>query len=71
MRNHYRPRTRRGWIAVLSFLILFAFSQPPLVFWIGNRIEPQVLGLPFLYVYLLILYVAMIGVLVWARRRGL
>ncbi len=71
MRSHYRPRTRRGWIAVVIFMGLLALSQPPLVFWIGNRIEPRVLGLPFLYVYLLFLYVAMIGVLVWARRRGL
>ena len=71
MRSHYRPRTRRGWIAVVIFMGLFALSQPPLVFWIGNHIEPRVLGLPFLYVYLLFLYVAMIGVLVWARRRGL
>jgi hypothetical protein len=71
MRSHYRPRTRRGWIAVLSFLVLLAFSQPPLVFLLANRIEPWVLGLPFLYVYLLVLYVAMIGVLVWARCRDL
>ena len=71
MRSRYRPRTGRGWRAVLSFLGLFALTQPPLVFVLGNRIKPWVLGLSFLYVYLLVLYVAMIGVLVWARRRDL
>jgi len=53
------------------FLALFAFTQPPLVFWIGNRIEPDAGGVPFLYVYLLVLYVALIGVLLWVRRRNL
>ena len=71
MRSHYRPRTRRGWIAVLSFLGLLAFTQPPLVFWLANRIEPWVFGLPFLYSYLLATYVAMIGVLIWAKRQNL
>ena len=71
MRSHYLPQTRDGWIAVLCFLGLFALTQPPLVFLLGNRIKPTVLGLPFLFVYLLVLYVAMIGVLVWASRRDL
>lgn len=70
-RSHFIPRTRDGRIAVIAFLGLFAFTQPPLVYWIGNRIEPRLAGLPFLYVYLLVLYVALIGVLLWARRRGL
>ncbi len=70
-RSHYIPRTRDGRIAVSAFLVLFAFTQPPLVYLLANRIEPRVAGLPFLYVYLLVLYVALIGVLVWARRRGL
>lgn len=54
-----------------AFLGLFAFTQPPLVFWLGNRIEPSVAGVPFLYVYLLVLYLALIAVLLWARRKGL
>jgi hypothetical protein len=70
-RSHYLPRTRAGWTAVGLFLLLFALTQPPLVFLIANRIEPRVGGLPFLYVYLLVVYVALIGVLIAARRRGL
>jgi hypothetical protein len=68
-RSHYIPRTRAGWTAVIAFLGLFAFTQPPLVFLIGNRIEPVIFGMPFLYVYLLVIYFAMIGVLIWARKK--
>jgi hypothetical protein len=69
--SHYRPRTRAGRIAVAAFIGLFAFTQPPLVFLLANRIEPTVLGVPFLYVYLLVLYFGLIGVLLWARGRDL
>ena len=68
-RSHYIPRTRDGRIATVLFLALFALTQQPFVHGFANRIEPTVLGLPFLYVYLLVLYVAMIGVLIWALRR--
>lgn len=69
--NHFRPRSRAGWTATLAFLALFALTQPPLVFLLGNRVEPRIFGAPFLFVYLLAAYVAMIGVLLWAQRRGL
>lgn len=52
------------------FVVLFALAEPPLVFVLANRIEPFVLGMPFLYVYLLAIYAALIGVLVWMHRRG-
>ena len=70
-RSHYLPRTRPGRLLLALFLGLFAFTQPPLVFWIGNRVEPLLGGLPFLYVYLLIFYCLLIGVLVWMMRREL
>lgn len=70
-RSHYRPRTWRGWFALVAFLALLALTQPPFLHGLANRIEPWVLGLPFLYAYLLIIYVALIAVLIWARRRGL
>ncbi len=68
---HYLPRSRPGWITTILFLAFFALTQPPFVYVLGNRVEPWVLGSPFLFVYLLALYVAMIAVLVWARRRNL
>ena len=70
-RSHYLPRTPAGRVAIGAFLALFAFTQPPLVFLIANRVEPWVVGVPFLYAYLLVLYVALIGVLLWAMRKRL
>ena len=70
-RSHFLPRTSAGRLITALFLALFAFTQPPLVFWIGNRVEPWIGGMPFLYVYLLVVYVLLIGVLIWAQRRDL
>lgn len=69
-RSHYLPRTPAGWVAIVSFAILMAMAQPPIVHTLANRIEPSLWGLPFLYVYLLVVYVLMIGVLIWAMRKG-
>lgn len=69
-RSHYLPRTFTGRMAVLLFVVLLALCEPPVVNTLANRIEPRVLGLPFLYAYLLIVYSAMIGVLVWAAARS-
>ncbi len=69
-RSHYRPRTRDGWIAVVLFVVLFALTQPPFVHGLANRIAPWILGLPFLYAYLLVIYFALIAVLIWAQWRG-
>ncbi|MCZ6917036.1 MAG: hypothetical protein O7I93_09690 [Gemmatimonadetes bacterium] len=70
-RSHYFPRTRDGWIATVLFLALFALTQPPFVHGFANRVEPRFFGLPFLYAYLLVLYFALIGVLIWAVRRNI
>lgn len=48
-----------------------ALAQPPIVHTMANRVEPWVLGLPFLYAYLLVVYCALIAVLLWALRRRL
>lgn len=69
--NHFRPRSRDGWIAVVAFLGLMALAQPPVVHRLVNRIEPWVLGMPFLYAWLLGVYLAMIGVLLWVQRKHL
>ena len=55
--------------ATIAFVLLFLLTQPPLVHGPLNRIEPWLLGLPFLYVYLSIVYLALIGVLIWAAWR--
>jgi len=69
-RNHYIPRTADGWIATISFLVLMALAQPPVVFWAEERMRSGwVIGLPAFYVYLGALYFAMIAVLIWAAVR--
>jgi hypothetical protein len=69
-RSHLIPRTRDGWIAVVAFLGLLCLAMPPVTHRLINRVEPVVLGLPFLYAWLLGVYIALIGVLIWAYRRG-
>ncbi len=56
---------------MIAFVGLMALAQPPFVHGLANRVEPWIFGLPFLYAYLLVVYVAMIGVLLWVQRRGL
>ena len=70
-RSHLRPRTRQGWVGVVLFLALFLLAEPPVVHSLANRIEPWILGVPFLYAYLLLIYSALIAVLIWALKRGL
>jgi len=70
-RSHLIPRTRTGKIVAGVFLVLFALTEPPAVFLVANRIAPWIAGLPFLYAYLLGLYLALIAVLLIALRRGL
>ena len=69
-RSHYRPRTTEGRFAAWAFVLVFALCQPPVVHMLVNRIEPTLLGLPFLYVWLLGVYTLLIVILVWALRKG-
>lgn len=69
-RSHLIPRTRDGWIATIAFLALFLLAMPPITHTVLNRTEPWISGLPFLYVALLVVYTALIGVLIWTLRRG-
>ena len=69
-RSHYRPRTPEGRRALGSFLALFVLCQPPVVHVVANRVDPWIGGLPFLYAWLLVVYLCLIGVQVWALRKG-
>lgn len=69
-RSHFLPRTRDGWIATIAFVVLFLLAMPPATHTVLDRIEPWVLGMPFLYAWLLFVYLGLIGVLIWALRRG-
>ena len=70
-RCRFWPRTRDGRIAVVAFVALFMLAMPPVTHTVLNRVEPTFLGLPFFYVALFVVYTALIGVLIWAYRRGL
>jgi hypothetical protein len=70
-RSHFWPRTGAGRKALIVFLFLFALTQPPFVHAVANRITPWILGLPFLYAWLLGVYVLLIAVLIHAMRRDL
>ncbi len=70
-RSHFIPRTRAGWTATIAFLLAMALAQPPIVHSFMNRIEPWILGMPFLFAYLLGVYCLVIAVLIWALRKGL
>jgi hypothetical protein len=68
--SHYVPRTLAGGLALgLYLLFLLAAEWPLLPF--ANRIEPTVLGFPFLFVYLGVIYAAKIATLIYAAKRGL
>ena len=69
--SHWGPRTRDGWIACTAFVLLFVLAMPPVTHTVLNRVEPFILGVPFFFAALLAVYVALIGVLLWALRRGL
>ena len=45
-------------------------AMPPVTHTVLNRVEPWVGGLPFFYTALLLVYVGLIGILVWTLRRG-
>jgi len=68
--KRFLPRTTDGWVATIAFLLIFLLALPPVTHTLLNRIEPSVGGMPFLYVALFFVYTALIGILVWAYRRG-
>lgn len=69
--SHFVPRTRSGWIATICFLALFVLAMPPMTHMVLDRPDVSVVGVPFFFVSLLAIYTALIGVLVWALRRGI
>ncbi len=69
-RSHYLPRTPSGRFTVAFYLVALAFAEWPLLP-LANRIEPTVLGLPFLFVYLSVIYTAKVAVLIYAARQQL
>ncbi|MDH3269938.1 MAG: hypothetical protein OEN56_01320 [Gemmatimonadota bacterium] len=69
-KSHFIPRTRDGWIATVSFVALFFLAMPPITHALWDRPESWIGGFPLFFVVLLAIYCALVGVLVWALRRG-
>jgi hypothetical protein len=69
-RSHLFPRTRDGRVATLAFVLVFLLAMPPVTHTLLNRTEPWILGVPFFFASLLAIYVLLIGILIWAYRRG-
>ncbi len=69
-KSHFVPRSRTGKRVVLIILCLYLIIQWPIL-QLANRIEPFIFGIPFLYFYLLVIYLAIISVMIYACRRGL
>ena len=68
--SHFLPRTVNGRLVVGAYLLLLLFAEWPLLP-LANRIEPTVLGFPFLFVYLAVIYAAQIATLLYAAKRQL
>ncbi len=71
IRSHWVPRTATGRIVLAIFLALFALAQPPVVHGFADRVEPWILGMPFLYAWLLGCYLLLIAVMIAGCRKGL
>ena len=69
--SHLRPRTRTGRLVVRIFFVVLLLAQPPVLWLVANRVQPWILGLPFLYAWLLGVYVVLNGILIWGWRKGL
>lgn len=53
-----------------AFVALFALCMPPVTHVLLNRVQPTLLGLPFFWVSLLVVYTLLILVLIYAYRSG-
>jgi len=68
--SHYMPRTRTGRTVAGLYLALLLGAEWPLLP-LANRIDPTVAGMPFLFVYLGVIYTVKVALLVYAARRQL
>jgi hypothetical protein len=67
--SHFVPRTREGWITTIAFAGIFLLAMPPVSHALLDRPQVWVVGVPFLFISLFVVYVLLIGVLVWALRK--
>jgi|TARA_Y100000817_G_scaffold86091_1_gene66847 uncharacterized membrane protein len=68
--SHLIPRSAEGRIATLAFLVVFLLAMPPFTHEVLDRPDTWIMGAPLFFVILFVVYSALIGVLVWALRKG-
>lgn len=66
--SHFVPRTAQGRLIVVLYLLWLACAEWPLLPW-ANRIEPTVLGFPFVFAYLAAIYAAKMVTLLYAAKQ--
>lgn len=64
-RSHWLPRTGRGRAATAAYVALFLLAMPPVTHAVWDVPDRWVLGVPFFFVALLVVYSLLIGVLIW------
>lgn len=69
-KSHFRPRTREGWTATIAFVVLFLLAMPPLTHAVWDQPDAWIVGWPAFFVVLLVIYCGLVGVLLWALRKG-
>lgn len=69
-KSHLVPRTAEGKIVTLAWIALFLLAMPPFTHRVLDRPETWVAGVPLFFLALFLIYGALIGVLMWALRRG-
>ncbi len=69
-RSHFVPRTTEGRTAVGAFVVLFLLSMPPVTHSVLDRPDVWIGGVPVFFAALFVVYTALIGVLLWAWRKG-
>lgn len=70
-RSHWWPRTASGRLAVVLYVGLFVLCMPPVTHTVWDQPDRWVGGIPAFFVALFVVYVVLIGVLVWAWRKEL
>ena len=69
-RSHLIPRDSKSWVWIAWFVIAWAAVQWP-GWQIANRVEPLVLGIPFMFFWALVWWVLLVvSIILLARKSG-
>ncbi len=69
-RSHLIPRSPGTVILIIWFVICFAAIQWP-GWLIANRVEPYVLGLPFMFFWAILWWLLLIATIIYVAAKGI